>query len=552
MGTPRLKTVVATRLNADFIASLIERYPTSAAPLTEEWWSGLISTTPCRCPPPARPLSVEFLHPLLVAGVLGRSSQHRHECGAVFVLESGRFIFHPRSLNTRTSPPPLSLPSPRFVCEMVANCTILTKFDFASWFYQVPIPPFARPSFSFQASRADGGWTRLEMQVLPMGWAASCATADAATRCIAGVPESETWDRTGFADDVTCYVDDVLARTPGAALRFRVAAARAGAILKTDCECSNGIVKYIGILIRVPGGQFRPSAELTNKTRSAIERLCDPASPPPSADEWLRAAGLTVALLERRGTCLAAGQVLFSRLPPRGQGRAAGLAGRRLAGSAAEAAVQLASPGGWRRVVRPSSTCVGASDASLGGWGWVWLTPVPRWGGGRWRSTASINLLELIGVLRAVRRAPPDCRLLLWVDNLCTLHWINRGTSRLRLACNVILAIQSHLWRTGSTLEAAYIPSQDNIADGMSRGSKAPASLHLPPWPGAWNRRVLGWSAPHYDGEGDDARDAEDIDSASRGRDLAADEFDADISQALEQLDELDPGDDIARVAGEE
>jgi hypothetical protein len=493
MGWPALRKPVSSRIKAGWISQAIKDYP-AAACLGKEFWEGRAPPeceahkTAGRCGFP----STETLRDYFAAGIVSvaRSQEGPHVCCKTFALECGRFIAHPQQVNQDTSPPAFALPSPRFVCEMAAGCEVLVKTDFAAWYYQLGLPPEAHDWFSFFVNDAGDAELRCVLTVLPMGWAGSAAAADAVSRMLAGVPADEDWTRPRESGKAV-YIDDLLFKSRAAAAAFCMRS-EAGASLKLVEETSCGVCRYVGIDLRVPGGDFRASPKLGEKLAAAFEAFA--ASP--SVVNGRHLAGVAVAWLERRGTCLAAGWIVWAITAPSRQGRAAksrGLA----AGGPERAALRTLLENPWRRVVTPAAVCVGASDASAWGWGWIWLSePRPQWGNGAWAAppTTHINFLELVAVSRAVRQAPEHSRLLLWVDNTCTVEWLRRGTSRTRFACVLLVKIEKTLQERGCTLEVDYVRSEDNPADGISRGESAPSHVRVPEWEYRWQRRVLGWA----------------------------------------------------------
>lgn len=499
MDWPPLRTPVNARVSDTWIRRAIEQFPAAACFASDFWPTTL---PPCEghgktgyCGIPKVAMLAEYIR----NGIIRPADDHKpHVCGALFALPCGRLIFHPRQLNDITTPPPLSLPSPRYVAELVRDCDVLVKSDYSMWFYQLRLPEGARGWFAFHAEDEDGTARLYEMAAVPMGWSASTAAADAVARTLVGVGSDERWcdPRIGVA----IYVDDILFTKFDEACRFRARCAGAGALLKIFQTTVRGVCVYVGIDIRVPGGDFRASSRLREKMRLALDEF----ERDPTTERGEKLAGLLVAVLERQGVCLAAGRAVWAATSPGGTERARGRTGPVLADSERRALLQI-TEGSWRRVVAPGKTCVGASDASSSGWGWVWLDEAgPRWGKGTWqsRSTPHINFLELIAVLRAVRQSPPGSRLRLWVDNNVTVEWLRRGTSRTRFACELLVRIEDVLHARGCTLEAAYIDTDANIADPLSRGADEPKSVPLPEWSSTWQRRVLGWSTAVGDGAG--------------------------------------------------
>lgn len=504
MGGAPVKDVSRAVVSAACIEHVARHFP-AAAPLREEFWSD-VSHPPCPCRRsfteirghrPGRPLPpADLLRPLFEAGVLRwvspSDAEAPHTCGVLFVLATGRVIINPAAFNDApaSAPPRFALPSPRFICEALSGATYLYKCDFKSYFFQIRLPePAAR---AFRVWLREGGVARpAECTRVPMGWRSSTAAADCVTRYIAGVDADEEWtDPARAARGFITYIDDAITPCRVAAEGFRQRAAAAGVELKLEEEHTNGDpCRFVGLEF---GPGFRVSPTLAEKLRVACDGIHDAMSD----SQRRRLAGLLVAFLERCGTCLAAGWVVFDyalpQVPLRGSPREGG-------GLARESLQRLINDGAsWRRVVAPARIVYGASDASSQGWGWVWCGSPPRWGGGRWRGDQSlhINLLEMVAVLRAIRQAPNDCELRLHVDNQVVVTWITRGTSRVRLACSLICRVEALLREKGCRLLAQYIPSGDNIADGISRGSVAPLSFSLPSWQVTYPRRVLGWCCP--------------------------------------------------------
>jgi hypothetical protein len=57
-----------------------------------------------------------------------------------------------------------------------------------------------------------------------------------------------------------------------------------------------------------------------------------------------------------------------------------------------------------------------------------------------------------------------------------------------------LVKIEKTLQERGCTLEVDYVRSEDNPADGISRGESAPSHVRVPEWEYRWQRRVLGWA----------------------------------------------------------
>lgn len=508
MGARPLKQVSRAVVNDDFIRLEVLPYFPCAAPIHPDWWRD-IRFGPCDCnaarseqQADARgsPL-IDSVHlaQMFETGVVrwvpDSDVEAPHWCGRAFVLREGRLIYHPRIFNEHpaSSPPPMELPGPRFVCEALRGCAYLFQADLKSWYYQVRLPPRAAAAFRLWVWD-QARWRAAEISRLPMGWRASAAAADAVTRAMAGVPATQRWRFPPDRGDVTItYIDDIATGSRAAAERFRAGAARAGAEIKCQVEITSGTTIFLGLQLAVPGGAFRVSPRLVEKLRRAGSLLCSSMTDA----QRRRVVGLCVAVLERSGMCLAAGCEVWDFVLP---GRQEGVPPRRGAALAASAIAAISGAAtAWRHVVAPTAVCYGASDASTSGWGWVWCeSPTPRWGRGQWRAAASqphINYLEAIGVLRAVRQAPANTELRIFVDNLVVATWVTKGSSRTRLGCQLIKRIESSLIAKGCRLLAQFIPSGANIADGLSRGAPAPLSFSLPPWQATYPRRVLGWAA---------------------------------------------------------
>ena len=511
-------------MRADFITSeVVAAYPTAGC-LAPEWWES-VRLGPCDCDRHraeqardvgADAIDTHCLRQMFDAGVLRwvdtAAPSAPHHCGRAFARPDGRVIFHPAHFNENpaSAPPPLALPSPRLVCEALHEATFVFIADLKSWYYQVPIPATARAAFRWWV-RDGSTWRQAELTRLAMGWRGSAAAADSATRAIAGVPAHQQWDSPDGIDSIV-YIDDVACTSRAAAERFRRGVSRAGVELKSESETTSGLVLFIGIQLRIPGGMFRVAPRLLGKLQRAARRF----RPLSSDSARRRLAGLCVAVLERAGMCLATGREVWDLTLPGRQEGVPPRGGEALASSALKAILRDAAL--WRSVVAPTAVCYGASDASNLGWGWIWRdSPAPRWGQGNWRAPLHINFLEAIALLRAVRQAPPASELRIYCDNEVVVRWVSKGTSRVKFACTLILRIERVLIEKGCRLLAQYIPSHLNIADGLSRGDASPASFTLPPWQVSYPRRVLGWAAPQTSPRPacEDVREASESDSAS-------------------------------------
>ena len=489
-----------------------------------------------------------MFHAGVIRWVSGADIGRPHSCGRLFILPSGRVILNPAAFNAdeASAPPPFSLPSPRLVCEALKGATYIFKCDFKSYYYQIPLPEPAAAAFRFWLM--DGTTPRAaECTRLPMGWRPSAAVADAVSRHIAGVSADEIWsDPVRAARGFLCYIDDTATPSPDAAEEFRRRAAGAGVEIKTEEEFSGGAVcRYLGMDFHTALLAFRVSPSLADKLRVAGREL----SRPLAERERMRVAGMLVAFLERCGSCLAVGFDVWNVLLPRGHHRGSPREGGVPAGEALQRII--ANGTGWRRVVTPRRVIYGASDASTSGWGWVWLEDTPRWGGGRWSRTPNIhiNYLEAIAVLRAIRHAPRDAELRLHIDNLVVATWVTRGTSRMKFACRLICRLERLAVEKGCRILAQYVPSAQNIADGLSRGDAAPSSLSLPPWQVGFPRRVLGWCRPVEE----DPPEERTARAGARGESDAGQVSEEDAERFIDDHDEVfdEEGDDAeARSPG--
>lgn len=525
---------------------MIPHYP-GAAPLSAAFWARC-DLPPCHCdpnlgPPPelesaVAPPTPSALAPLFAAGIAKFTNfcanGEPHACGRIFPVAGGRVIYHPVVVNELpwSAPVTFHLPSPRFVCEAVADANFLAVSDFRGWYHQLRTPPPAERAFCFWVRLPDR-WQQAAITRLAMGWRASCAAADAVTRAIAGVGPDERWDGPGPARPIV-YIDDVLLPSQAEAERFRAAARAAGAEVKSVLAAGPGdSLRFIGIDL-TPGEaglrcRFRASSALADKLCHAGQRLGEALS----ARDARRLVGFLVAFLERSGMCLAAGRPIMDQVLP---GRLGGAPPRGEAASTTSALRAILADGArWRRVVNTRRAVYGMSDASSQGWGWLWNDlPNPRWGRGSWsdRSSAHVNFLEAFAVLRAIRQAPRGVELRLFCDNKVVVAWVERGCSRIPFACRLLLRMEKELIQRGCRLLAQYVPSAQNVADGLSRGERAPSSFSFPPWQVSYPRRVLGWCAP-----ADDAQPSPPPAAASEDELLMAERLAEDAWDGVDEWD---------------
>lgn len=286
--------------------------PLAGAAFQPAAWAALLTALPpCPCTPTPR-VRVDQIAPLLEAGVV-RTDDIRpgpHECGDAFLLNDGRFIFHPPITNSLTPTPPLHLPSPRFICEMMRGAVVAVKSDFRSFFFQLEVPKIARSIFRFAAIGDDGAAVTLALSRIPMGWGGSPAAADATARTIADVPLSEDWHDASAAV-AAVYIDDVLFRCLRRAGRMKSRAEACGAELKFFTTTTAGVVTYTGIDISIPGGHFRPARSLADRM---LTTLGDAEAGRTVAGDVPRLVGYVVGFLERAGVCLAHAAGLIDRL----------------------------------------------------------------------------------------------------------------------------------------------------------------------------------------------------------------------------------------------
>lgn len=455
------------------------------------------------------PLPWSLLAPLVEARVLEKESDmvldeppwFREELDAFALFPGGggpgRFITHPWGSNPRVGVEPFTLPRPREVIRGVQGKVHLVKIDSRSHFHQIPLPGGLLGAWTVNIEKA-GRVERYVLTRLPMGSRVAPCVGDAVTRYFAGVGEGGCFER------AFVYIDDILVLDAEKAVEV-AERVRDGGLEIGEWQVVGSEVCYIGILLSRRGEGvwwFRAAPKLRATLAERLEEVLRRGGG--DFEEAERVVGKAVAFLEREGGDLVdiadttrwmvgfGGRPHWTELPGAARAELAALLER------------VRNPL-WRRVRTFEGAIVGATDASLVGWGAVLQVGEDRrnfsgqWGPG---VVEAISMLELRAVIEGCRRSPDRVRIFFFVDSMVVIGWIRHGSARARLAAMLLRRLRDLLQKKGCALEAEYIRSESNPADGLSRGREAPLEVRWPVRTAHPQARILGEFESVYEGGG--------------------------------------------------
>jgi hypothetical protein len=379
--------------------------------------------------------------------------------------------------------PPVNLPSLLEVQEAFKDCKFLKALDFRHYFHQMSINKKLQDWLHIAIGPA-----RIKWKVLPMGWTWAPFIAEAVSWYFAVGDQVNEWSelpRVYRSEDgvvVVIWYDNVFAgaESEEALEKFWSAmmerCTKHKVVVKEVHAAHEGqSIECIGLRWHVTDSGVR--WELLEKTKTKLRqipaRLEETALP---IKEVAKFVGCIVWGLwsQRQGLyCLRnAYEALSNAVKDFGW---KGIMSTASIKDLGDVAMRLATSDEIHGFDQNKPKVYLASDASLTGYGVVDL--VTGWQvRGQWKcwhETGDMYYLEALAAKRAVLSAPEGTDIMLFTDNMGLVCSLRKRSSRCPRTARVLEELDDALKQRRQTLRVFHIASEENPADGPSRGDVA-------------------------------------------------------------------------------
>jgi hypothetical protein len=392
----------------------------------------------------------------------------------LFKVEKGegksRLIGDCRELNSLVpSPPKFRLPNIRFILNEIIRGQYMAQVDARSYFYQFPLGKYAKRRFLSALKTKKNEGSRVQWQVMPMGFSWAPIIAQTTSTALLETVLSGRPEVAGM-----CWVDNFViwgnsAESVNGALRALLELFRQVNLETKDPEWASQRQQVLGVEIDLASHQAYFTAEDRERVIARIKKsACTPRS-------LLRALGTLIwanETISPRPLCHLGEvwSVLSKGMREWQQSKQWDVVDARLRPYISllqeEIVEEYASVMEVEECDYPKQNVVVFSDASNVGLGWVkgenWSrqrVPMELIG-------ASIYIKELLAL---VQGAEVDARLI--TDNRAVMMAILKGHSS-SPGGNLLLSRMVGKWEQGKGTYIAWIPSENNLADGPSRDSE--------------------------------------------------------------------------------
>lgn len=397
-----------------------------------------------------------------------------------------RLILNCAEVNARTSNPlNMGLPKIHDVLDKLLNKNFLVQFDGQAYFYQFPLSGGAEKCFTFAKATGRRKYDTYALNVLPMGFKHAPRIAQLTSNLIIRNVLKDSLTSVGFAwVDNFIFAGDTMDELSRIIQSFKTVAETVNLKYKQLHDPSHE-ADLLGLHVNLSSKTITPSEEHVAIYHERFNTEIH-------TNRWYAGVAghyIWMAYTVLRLPLSNVHRMLFT-LSNIGRDIALGLSNWSSPLNKKYDITTLPEKESFTRAryihtarVDTSSFTVW-SDASLEGAGviaqghaclrgWAWSDP-------NFHKCQDIFLKELLVAAQAVASAPSDSSILLVTDNQGVYNTLRKGSSRSYIA-NEIMNTMMTVSGSKSRLSIAWVPSQANLADGLSRGTAVCASsVHFP------------------------------------------------------------------------